>query len=146
MRIYAVSTGTHSDYGIEQLFLTREKALAYIKSREAENRWGDFQIETYDTYDERIETADGYLDNVYMTCAVCYDLENEGHWYIEPYGQRASYEYIQPRIQEFYNWRDRELLKVRVGLTAKPQLTDDQIIKVAQDEYAKWKAEKEDER
>ena len=144
MKIYAVTSGSYSDYGIDQLFLTREKALAYIKSREAENRWEHYRIEAYDTYDDCIEVADGYLDNVYAALVVYCDLKNGGSWYVERFGQCVSYEYKHPDIFENRNRRDGGLSSIRVELTVKPQLTDDQIIKIAQDEYAKWKAEREE--
>ncbi len=145
MTIYAVTSGSYSDYGIEQVFLTREKALAFIKAREAKYKWGNYRIEVYETYDDSIETADGFLDNVYVTCTVIYDVENGGNWYVEPSCQYISYDdqILFSKINEFYDRHGGKLLRIKVELTVKPQLTDDQIIKIAQDEYAKWKAEKE---
>lgn len=143
MTIYVVTSGAYSDYSINQLFLSREKALAYIKSREAEDKWEDYGIEVYDTYDECIETTGGYLDDIYMTCSVYCDLENGGRWYVDSW-QTISYERKQPEIHEFYNWSDGELSRIKVELTVQPQFEDSLIIKIAQDEYAKWKAEKEE--
>jgi hypothetical protein len=144
MKIYVVTSGAYSDYCINQVFLSREKALAFIKSREAEYRYDDPGIEVYDTYDDRIEMTDGYLDNTYMACSVYCDLENEGRWYVD-FWQTVCYERKQPEIHEFYDWRGNgELLKIKVELTVQPQFEDSLIIKIAQDEYAKWKAEREE--
>lgn len=145
MQIYAVTSGTYSDYGIEKVFLSREKALAFIKTRESQEAWEDFRIEVYEPYDEDIETTDGYLDDVYINLTVYYEIENDGHWYVGAFCQYVCYQYKNPDIQEFRDWRhDGKLIKAEIHLTVKPQLTDDKIIKIAQDEYAKWKAEKEE--
>ena len=58
MKVYAVTSGCYSDYHIDEVFLTKEKAELYIATR-TENGLNtyddDYYIEEFDTYDDNIE-------------------------------------------------------------------------------------------
>lgn len=73
MKIYAVTSGCYSEYHIDELFLTKEKAELYIASR-TENGLrvleDDYYIEEFDTYDDNIE------GKVYYGIKINKDLNN----------------------------------------------------------------------
>lgn len=58
MKIYAVTSGYYSDYHIDEVFLTKEKAELYIASRTEDGlstSADDYYIEEFNTYDDNIE-------------------------------------------------------------------------------------------
>ena len=50
MKIYVVTSGCYSDYGIRGVFLDKEKAELYCKYHSG--CYDDFRVEEYDTADE----------------------------------------------------------------------------------------------
>lgn len=142
MRVYIVTEGAYSDYSIQDVFLSREKAAAYVKANEG--RWDDYYIEEYDTSDDKIETTQDFLDNVYIKIDVVNDF-NTGAWNIDVCtAYRVEYFYSCAEIRELKNWREPKPYGLRITLRVRPWYSDEKIIKIAQDEYAKWKAEKEE--
>ncbi len=71
MKVYMVTSGEYSDYGVCGIFSTKEKAEKYIKFmlRDSEHRWNEFndieEIEL-DSYEELINSNDniyhGYMN------------------------------------------------------------------------------------
>ena len=56
MKVYVVTEGRYSDYGIVQVFLNKEKAENYVKYNRGD--WNDMQVEEYDTYDDNWQMAE----------------------------------------------------------------------------------------
>ena len=57
MKVYVVTIGNYSDYRIEEVFLTKEKAELYINAHKNDARYyydDDYNIEEYDTFDDNI--------------------------------------------------------------------------------------------
>lgn len=62
MKVYIVVTGCHSDYKIEEVFLSKEKAMLYI-AKQGFSRMRDSRIEIYETHDDKIDGEEkcGYV-------------------------------------------------------------------------------------
>lgn len=57
MKIYVVTRGEYSNYRIEEVFLTKEKAKLYINAHRHDASYyydEDYDIEEYDTFDDNI--------------------------------------------------------------------------------------------
>lgn len=52
MKVYIVTAGEYSDYGIQKVFLDQDKAEKYAKYRNGYNSWDDYRVEEYDTFDD----------------------------------------------------------------------------------------------
>lgn len=142
MKVYIVTEGQYSDYGVRAVFLSREKAAAYIKANEG--KYDDYFIEEYETFDDEIETAQDFLDDVYIKMDVNYDFAT-GRWFIDSnVVDKVEYSYSSPYVKELKNWREPEPHGVYVTLRVRPWDSDEKIIKIAQDAYAMYKAIKED--
>lgn len=60
MKVYIVTSGEYSDYGIDAVFLDRKKAEAY--ARYHTEGWGEPRVEAYDASDDLIPAnPSGYL-------------------------------------------------------------------------------------
>lgn len=142
MTVCIVTEGQYSDYGIRAVFLSREKAAAYIKANEG--KYDDYYIEEYETSDDEIETTQDFLDDVYIKIDVNY-IFSTGEWIIDRnVADKVEYSYSCPYVKELKNWREPEPHGIYVTLRVRPWDSDEKIIKIAQAEYAKWKAEKEE--
>ena len=57
MKVYIVTIGEYSDYRIEEVFLTKEKAELYINAHKNDASYyydDDYNIEEYNTFDDNI--------------------------------------------------------------------------------------------
>lgn len=141
MKVYIVTEGLYSDYGICAVFLSREKAAAYIKTNEGE--YDDYFIEEYETSDGEIETAQDFLDDVYIKTYVNYDFST-GRWDADHTVDEVEYSYSCPEVRELKHWREEpEPYGLCITLRVRPWDDKAKIIKIAQDAYAAWKAIKE---
>ena len=52
MKIYIVTSGCYSDYGIDKVFSTEEKAISFINTICKDNSYKDYIIEEHDTADD----------------------------------------------------------------------------------------------
>lgn len=70
MKIYVITSGMYSDYGIEAIFLDKEKAENYVKYHGSGGYYGDLpSIEEWDTSDEEYQMqADGHYVVSYSEC------------------------------------------------------------------------------
>lgn len=73
--VYIVTSGTYSDYGINQVFKSREKAELYCDCHEG------CEIETWEFHDDYIYTTYDYIDiiaNIYLEnnkCSILCDFK-----------------------------------------------------------------------
>lgn len=58
MKLYVVTSGCYSGYGIEKIFLDPEKARAFLLSL----GWSDVRIEEYETADDQIEYSKDMIE------------------------------------------------------------------------------------
>lgn len=56
MKIYIVTSGEYSDYGINAVFLDKHEAELYCATHNKKKRWCDCVIEEYETKDGKIKT------------------------------------------------------------------------------------------
>lgn len=54
MKVYIVTSGAYSDYRIETVFLTEEKANLYVKLHRHEDGWNDMCVNEFETQDENL--------------------------------------------------------------------------------------------
>lgn len=59
MKVYIVTYGSYSDYGIDAVFLDREKAAFYCDVHN-KGHYDEHRIEEWDTKDDSIDLAKGY--------------------------------------------------------------------------------------
>lgn len=77
MKIYIVTSGCYSDYGIDAVFLDEKEAEKYIATKNKEDSWHDnYGIEEYETQDGKINIGNNVIG-----------YEYEGYisksWYLE---------------------------------------------------------------
>lgn len=63
MKVYVVTRGSYSDYGISKVFLDKKKAERYVKL--SQHQWDTPRIETYETHDDSIIEKITYVDANY---------------------------------------------------------------------------------
>lgn len=56
MKVYIVTSGEYSSYGIERVFLDKEKAELYARLHKT--GYGEFQVEEHDTFDDNIVASE----------------------------------------------------------------------------------------
>ena len=59
--IYVVTSGSYSDYHIEQVFLNKEKAEEYIEKFNKATVYDEARLEEYETFDENKAEAVDYI-------------------------------------------------------------------------------------
>ena len=74
MKVYVVTVGEYSDYGIEKIFLCKSKAEKYIEIYNNKGKYYSAQLEEYETYDDNIS----------------YDLKNETKYYWQSINMRTG--------------------------------------------------------
>lgn len=124
MTIYLVTSGEYSEYGVDAVFLDKEKAMLYCAMHNF-NRSDNCAIEEYDTYDDNIN-ADGkktaYLYYLYFGA---FD-----RWYVKlTYITFLRPSHISEDLKEAWVYLQQE--------------DEDKAIKIAQDMAAEAKARKE---
>jgi hypothetical protein len=63
MKVYIVTRGEYSDYGISKVFLDKEKAKKYVEL--SQHHWDTPRLEIYETYDDKIINKITYVDARY---------------------------------------------------------------------------------
>lgn len=61
MIIYVVTSGSYSDYGIDKVFLSKEKAESYAAYMNGADSYEDYRVETYETEDEKFKIQPIYV-------------------------------------------------------------------------------------
>ena len=66
MKIYIVTSGCYSDYGIDAVFLDEKEAEKYIATKNKEDPWHDnYGIEEYETQDGKINIGNNVIGYEY---------------------------------------------------------------------------------
>lgn len=134
MKVYVVTAGTYSDYHIERVFTDESMALAYIEAQKD----NDMCIETYDVNEEKHNSLTGYT--VACIDGKFYTHKHTGDFYY--YDSR--YTEARPHWHSF-EWT-RELMpkgkKIPLYVTDVVSENEEKALKIAQDRWAKFKAEK----
>lgn len=102
MKIYVVTSGDWSDYGIDQIFLTKEKADLYASAHKGS------RVEEYETYDNKINE-----NNIYYIYTADYFPET-GEFYVLPVNVEEYYEGIE-KLERYYH-TPRKVFKKRIEL------------------------------
>lgn len=123
--VYAITTGSYSDYRVERIFETRKDAEAFVTSMGGEGKWDPLQIEEFDFHPA------GSLPTVYTEYAVrCWpDRDDE----IQESSERTT---DKPRHTP-YEHHDRHVYFACIGPDR------ERCLKSVSDRVAKWKAEQE---
>jgi len=141
MKVYVVTAGEYSSYGIEAVFLDRDKAEVFCANHNKSDAYECYVIEEYDSADDGIEAVKEklvYRYNVY------------GPHYMAP---RYTSEPVVMHSSETAEWTERDVRNDRqwdrkqFPYSQRTVYLDEpdagKAIKIVQDRYAKWKAEKE---
>ena len=137
MKIYVVTSGYYSAYSIERVFETREKAAAYCFVHQQNDRYReDYNIEEYDTADNDILLEEDKENGNELYISIIVHVRDKKF----KVGDCCSVvnEYSSPEITSWYPHHDCD-----IHITAPISMPNDQILKIAQDRYAEWMAEKE---
>lgn len=140
MKVYVVTSGEYSEYHVDGVFLSEDKAIAFCANHNhaclGDSCMDPFNIEEYETMEDNIESTSEDIVYRYFVWGMHYcdapvimydrDIEHDmktNKWR-DKYYDRTGF----PKIQQYVylNRPDRET-----------------AIKIVQDRYAKWKAEKE---
>ena len=70
MKLYVITSGEYSDYGIECIFTDRAKAENYLKYHEHEDWWSDMRIEEYESQDDKYTIVTNGYHNVIGQCVI----------------------------------------------------------------------------
>ena len=126
MKIYVVTSGEYSDYGIDAVFVDEEKARKYCAERNSESDWCDCDIETYDTDDVKVDDSIDYeYRHIFR-----YRL-NELLYECGEYVRWGGKSYVEKEIN---------CIKIVVILHDR---NETQALKIASDMLAKYKAQQE---
>jgi hypothetical protein len=150
MKIYLVSSGEYSDYGIRKIFLNEENALKYANTHN--RKYEDYQVEEWDAVDseenfilQEFKYVTVYY-NVYEDGEIEFklevnktssaDIENEldlnDTYYYETKGWTGSYSGYKKGYNTVY-------LKRQISGDVNEEKLKDKYLKVCQDTYAKIK-------
>ena len=125
MKIYVVTSGEYSGYGIEGVFLDKHKAEIYCAKNNV--KYGDYRIEEYESDDDEIE---GEIDIAWK-----YKIRE---------GDRNAWgtivHYSHRCLNEVTESNYRSELTATVYLRAEDY---EKALKIARDMFAQYKAEKE---
>ena len=126
MTAYIVTEGSYSDYHICAVFSSKEQAQHYIDMHSLFDAYSDYDIEEYEI-DETLQAS--YL-------FVTYDYKSNR--IIDVDETLAKGEPNGYYVFQFYIEKNSRVIDEKTGLLKK-----DILLKIAQDEYARYKAQKE---
>ena len=125
MKIYVVTSGEYSDYGICAVFTDKEKAKLFCALRE--DWFEPPRIEEYDTSDDIPAEA----KRVVKLCRVCIGIFSSSGTVTTFYGFERE------------NSVEEDWATYTVVFETKNDISDDVAIKIARDMVAEYKAKKE---
>ena len=133
MKVYVVTQGTYSDYGLVGIFSTKEKAMEFL---EKQGRW-DYDLNSSENDIEEYE-----LDGLHYNQFVCVK------WYV---GGRCYFYETEGEFPDRYiasGWDGKETFEFCLPVDHRAFLHNSyaerqkHCEKIAQDRYAKFKAER----
>lgn len=140
MKVYIVTSGCYSDYGIVNVFDEYEKALAYIDAKNPD-RYDDYYVEIYDTAavevkERRKRFRVKVQDGLFSVREITEDSESVSDTYSPLF--YAEKKYIWPDKKNRPRYRQRVVDYYYTDVLAEDK---DRALKIAQDRWAKNKAE-----
>jgi len=96
-KIYVVTSGTYSDYGIRAIFSTRDKARAFIKRKQRNSRFehyigDDYRIETWEV-DKPLEPK--------IPIFFCYYFPDNDKWKVFEHEECNEFNVVKKDVDSF---------------------------------------------
>lgn len=137
MKVYVITSGEYSDYGIEAVCLDKDKAeqiCATINEGLIRAKlYGDTaSIEEYDTDDIVCDSAEDVV--------LCYTAEFSYKTLECLYWSEPFYSFPRNKIKKRHG---RNGFEIHITATFSKDVTQDKVRKIMKDRVAKWKAERE---
>lgn len=163
MQVYVVTSGEYSDYGINAIFSTLEKAQEYVSMKEFTDEYEYYGINVWDV-DEHHETKvvdlvllndeiynfDSLklqIDYLYDTFDDCTDrvIEVTKDWVVDYFKKDIRYESGNLEFDDDNFMFDEKMIKFPIYIVKGIKYNPDKDVmkKVIYDSIAKYKAEKE---
>lgn len=134
MKVYVITSGEYSDYGIQAIALTREKAEQICAMLNSSKRYySDVAIiEEYDTDEIQCETN----EDVGLCYVAAFDYKTlENVYWRDPF-----YSFARDEIKRgIANHR----CNILISATLPKDMHQEKVRKIMKDRVAKWKAERE---
>lgn len=124
MKVFIVTSGEYSDYGIRAVFTDYEKAELYCATHNKKSSTDICCIEEYDTEDFKIESNETPKE------VWCFTTSNENIKASKQYLTFDNIEFCCRRSSGYYG-----------EVTVKKNTPEEKVIKIAADRIAKFKAE-----
>lgn len=134
MKVYVITSGEYSDYGIRAVALSREKAeLICAMLNSTERYYGDVAtIEEYDT--------DGIQCDVNEDVGLCYEAWFNYKTLKNIYWGEPFYSFARNEIKRGISGHGYE---IQIAATFPKDMPKEKARKIMKDRVAKWKAERE---
>ena len=129
MKIYVVTSGEYSEYGIDSVFIDKHKAEIYCaENNKSEYGYNDYRIEEYESEDENIE---GDLEIAWR-----YEINDD---------DRRAWGIIVPYTHKCLNEvkRNKYRLSHLKAIVYLRKESNSKALKIARDMFAQYKAEQE---
>lgn len=129
MKIYVVTAGEYSGYGIDSVFLDKHKAEIYCASRNKDigYGYGDYRIEEYESADDK---SYGEVEIAYRY--VIHEDDKNAYGHIVPYTPRS----LNEVSERTFGYKLKAVVYLRKDSRSK-------ALKIARDMFAQYRAEKE---
>lgn len=140
MKLYIVTAGCYSDYHIVGAFESEEKAKLYVEANENDYFDEDMSYREYDTLDDRLMDIN---DTRKLYSVEFYVNPNTGEIVVNKLrSNRLIPGFKDGEFQEYGRWDKRRNMHVVVhGIHVLADYKE-QALKIAQDKYAEYKAQK----
>ena len=134
MKVYVITSGEYSDYCIQTVALSREKAEQICAMMNSQKRYYSDAaiIEEYDTDDIVCDSAEDVV--------LCYTAEFSYKTLECLYWSEPFYSFPRNKIKKRHG---RNGFEIHITATFSKDVTKDKVRKIMKDRVAKWKAERE---
>lgn len=106
MKIYIVTQGCYSDYGIKKVFTDKAKAELYAKLKTTSGWDGDCRVEEYDTADDFMP------ENIYYNLECLIKIKKNTNGYTAYSPETTVYENDTTKSEHTYFWKESNGRKV----------------------------------
>jgi hypothetical protein len=151
MKIYLVSSGEYSDYGIRKVFLNEENAQKYAKNHSGEYD-DEYQVEEWDA----VDSDESFTLQEFYYVSACYDVYEDGDIVFKLDVDKTSSADIESELElndtgyyEAKGWTglysgyrkgyNTLYIKRQINGDGNEEKLKDKYLKVCQDTYAKIK-------